>query len=233
MVKKERYFLIVLFASFFLIGFILSITIDYKNVRRQEINKAGLVIVGVDENGVGKASLLVTEKRPGSGLVLVNIGDILADYETQYSARVAARVASNYTGKKLDGLDIIYNIESNASVVGGSSAGSAMAIATISLLENKELNGSIAITGSLNNDGTLGSASGIKQKANAAKGEGVRLLLVPKGSKYDIINYIDERECESIGSVEYCEIKRIERSNLDIELKEVETIKDALQYFLI
>jgi len=229
--RESRYFLIVLFVSFFLIGFILSITLDYN--KKQEINKAGLVIVGVDENGIGKASLLLTEKRAGSGLVLVNIGDILADYETQYSARVAAKVASNYTSRKLDSWDIIYNIESNASVVGGSSAGSAMAVATISLLENKELNGSVAITGSLNEDGTLGSASGIKQKANAARGEGVKLLLVPKGSDYDVISYIDERKCESMDSVEYCEIKRSERSNLGIELKEVETIKDALQYFLI
>src|SRR3990167_2692682 len=66
-------------------------------------------IVGVDDKGNGVLGILTVEVKPGSGLVLVNINNVLADYYNQLSARNAAIVAANFTHKNLANLDVIYN----------------------------------------------------------------------------------------------------------------------------
>src|SRR3989344_5814139 len=53
-------------------------------------------IVAIDNSGKGASAELLTEIRPGTGLVLVNINNELADFKTQYSARAAALAAKNY-----------------------------------------------------------------------------------------------------------------------------------------
>src|SRR3989344_8609051 len=95
--------------------------------------------VAVDEQGNGVVSDLETEVRQGQGLVLVNVNNVLADVTTQYSARLASIVASNYTHIDTSTLDIIYNLKSEAGVVAGQSAGSIMAVSTIAALQGKNL----------------------------------------------------------------------------------------------
>ena len=63
---------------------------DYEHVVQAQF-------VAVDEQGNGVVSDLETEVRQGQGLVLVNVNNVLADVTTQYSARLASIVASNYT----------------------------------------------------------------------------------------------------------------------------------------
>ena len=97
-----------------------------KEVPGNLIKKQNIIpLAAVDSNNKGVIAHLNTEVRNGSGLILVNINDILADYLTQYSARVAAQVAANYSKISIDGLDVIYNIKANATVIGGPSAGAA------------------------------------------------------------------------------------------------------------
>ena len=114
-------FVILFVAVFLVIGVVLGLQlsgvfkpepsgeIEYRKVETFSTgeNKIEIALVAVSSEDEGKYAKLVTEIREGEGLVLVNINNVLADYDTQYSARVAAMVASNYTGIDLDNKNII------------------------------------------------------------------------------------------------------------------------------
>ena len=198
-------------------------------------NTIPLAAVDGDEKGV--IAHLNTEIRNGSGLILVNINDILADYLTQYSARVAAQVAANYSKISIDGLDVIYNIKANATVIGGPSAGAALTVATIALLENKTLNKDVIITGTIDEDGTIGEIGGVLEKGKAAKENGFKLFLVPLGQGSDVVRYKEEKTCKNFDSISYCEIRvmpetRSISNEIGIETREVKDLNEALGYLL-
>jgi len=197
--------------------------------------KIEMNVPAVDSNNHGVVAKLITRLRPGSGLVMVSINDVLAEADTQQSARTAARVASRYTNISLENYDIIYSIKVNASVVGGPSAGAAFAISTILALENKTLNKNVMITGTINSDGTIGPVGSVPQKAEAVKKAGANVFLVPLGHATQV-QYKERRHCEKYGSIEYCQIEYIpERINIgekyNITLVEVRDINEALPYF--
>src|SRR3972149_2710510 len=51
----------------------------------------------VDEDGNGVIGSLYTTVKPGSGLVLVNVNSLLAQFDTQLSGRTAAQAAARYS----------------------------------------------------------------------------------------------------------------------------------------
>jgi len=161
-------------------------------------------IVGVTSEGMGVVGLMTVEVKPGSGLVLVNINELLADYESQLSARNAALIAQNITKKSLYNKDIIYKLEVNASVVSGPSAGLAMAIATIAALEDKTIKDGVFMTGAVSSEGKITGVGGIDKKAEAAKSGGAKIFVIPKGNH--IGNYERNKNCKTIDDFEYCEI---------------------------
>lgn len=192
-------------------------------------------IVAIDNNGKGAFAELLTEIRPGTGLVLVNINDLLADFNTQYSARVAALAAKNYTKIDLSNLDIIFNIETNANVIGGQSAGSTMAMSVIAGLLNKTLRQDVIMTGSVGADGKIGEAGAIKEKAIAAKEANATLFLVPAGTSTEVKSYKKEKTCGDFEDYEYCEIRYVEDkrnlgNDIRLEIIEVSTIEEAIEY---
>ena len=193
--------------------------------------------VAVDEHGDGVVSDLVTEVRDGQGLVLVNVNNVLADVTTQYSARLASQVASNYTKIDLSNLDIIYNLKSDARIVAGQSAGSIMAVSTIAALENKPLKKNVIITGSINKEGNVVDAGGLQAKAAAAKKSNAKLFLVPKGSGTVSLNLTRTERCSDYDGRVYCRIDYPASlasigDDIGIEVVEVETISQAMRFFL-
>ena len=192
-------------------------------------------VVGVDNNGNGVSATMRVEVKPGSGLVLVNINNLLADYLTQISARNAAEVASNITNTNLQNIDVIYNIKANATVIEGPSAGSAMAVATIAALENKSMIEDAIITGTIEKDGSINVVGGIKEKARAAKSAGAKKLLIPKA---DYINdYEQIKSCRNIKNLEYCEIRYIPKTadldkELGIKIIQIQNIKEVIPHMI-
>ncbi len=206
-----------------------ALTIDEKTIKTK--------VVAVDNKGVGVTADLFTEIRPGSGLVLVNINDLLADINTQYSARIATQVAKNFTGFDLSNVDVIFNLKAQANVIGGQSAGSAMAISVIAALANKTLRDDIIITGSVLEDGTVGEAGSIKEKARAAKNSGAELFLIPYGVGSEAKDYRKVKRCGNVRKYDYCEVFYEEEKirigdELGIDVKEVKTVSEALVYFI-
>jgi len=193
-------------------------------------------IPAVDDQGNGVITTLIVELKPGRGGVLVDINQLLFWVDTQNSIRIAQRVAQEYTNLNLSDVDLTYAIETEASVIGGPSAGAAITIATIAILENKTLNPNVMITGTVDTDGNIGQVGEVVAKAKAAKDAGATLFLVPSGQAVEI-SYTPVQTCRRIGPVTWCETEYKEEEvnvsrDADIEVKEVSNIEEALIYFL-
>jgi len=196
-----------------------------------------LYVPAVDNEGNGVTTTLTVEEKPGRGGTLVDVNQLLFWVDTQHSIRIAKRVAENYTKLDLSNIDLIYSIETNASVIGGPSAGAALTVATITVLENKTLNPKVMITGTINSDGTIGPVGEIVAKAKAAKDVGATIFLVPGGQAVQTY-YMPEEKCQKFGPVTYCtteyKAKKIDVSkDAGITVKEVSNIDEALKYFLV
>ncbi len=194
-------------------------------------NVKELPIVGVTSDGNGVVGLMSVEVKPGSGLVLVNVNDLLADYDSQLSARNAALFAGNYTGVSLSDKDLIYNINVNASIIAGPSAGVPMTVATIAVLQNHKLKGGLFMTGAVTSDGQISGVGGIGEKARAAKNAGAKYFIIPKANY--VTGYVSVKQCTDISDLHYCQID-YKADNvsvnklLGLEVIEVSNIKEVL-----
>lgn len=201
----------------------------------QSSNTVTLDAPAVDNSGNGVVTLLRVEARPGTGRTLVDINGILFFVDTQNSIQIATEVAANYTHVKLSDIDLIYSVETNASVIEGPSAGAALTISTIAALEGKQLNHSVMITGTINPDGSIGPVGGIPAKAKASKDAGATLFLVPQGQGIQT-TYTPVQQCQQIGLITYCTTEYKASSvdvskDLGINVAQVNNIQDALPYF--
>ncbi len=67
--------------------------------------------------------------------------------DTQYSENTAVKVALEFTNQELGSRDIIFVFKTNITLVEGTSAGGAMALAAISALEHLSIRDDIVMTG--------------------------------------------------------------------------------------
>jgi len=203
---------------------------------REIWGEAAIKVPAVDNEGNGVVTWLAVDVIPGEGRTLVNINQLLFWVDTQYSIQTAKWVAENYTKMNLSDVDIVYAIDTEASLVEGPSAGAALTVATVAALRNQTLDESIMITGTIKPDGMIGPVGGIIEKAKASKDVGATTFLVPEGQSVEI-SYNKERECEKIGPILYCTTDYVpEYTNVEdevgIEIEEVSTLGEALKYFL-
>ena len=124
----------------------------------------------------------------------------------------------------------------NANSIGGPSAGAALTIATIAALQDLKLNENIMITGRILPDGRVGTVSAIAAKGMVVKNAGATLFLVPQSQSTQII-YNTKRTCQTEGGQEICTIEKvmIEKNigdDIGIEIREVSTVREALDYFI-
>jgi len=189
----------------------------------------------VDNLGKGVVAKMSVNIKEGTGLVLVNINNTLADYLTQLSARRAAKIASEVTNKSINNLDLIYNLKTNAGLIEGPSAGAAMTLATIAGLQNKTINQSVIITGTIEEDGSINIVGGINEKAQAAKLTNATLFLIPEG-RYNV-GYEEIKKCKEKETVIYCEIDYLPKEidiekELGIKTIQVKNITEAVKYII-
>ena len=145
-----------------------------------------LLLPGIDEERQGITANLQVEKRDGTGRVFIDIdeGAPFVANETQTSIKIALQVARRFSDATANGVstsDLFYSLKARTLEVGGSSAGAAITIGTIALLEGRQLNESVAISGSIRPDGSIGLVGGILEKARALKRKGIVTFLVPVG----------------------------------------------------
>lgn len=198
-------------------------------------NKVVLKVPAVDDDGNGIATTLIVQSMSGEGRVLTNINQLLFWVDTQHSIQTAKSVAEKITKVDTSRIDLIYTIDTNASVIEGQSAGAALAVATVTVLSNRTLNPEVMITGTINEDGTIGPVGAVTAKAQAAKEAGAKLFLVPEGQSIRV-TYVPKRTCEKIGQINYCTTEYVPKptepvSEAGIKVQEVSTINEALKYF--
>jgi uncharacterized protein len=198
-------------------------------------SRAEINLVAVDQDGRGVTTPLVVESKPGDGKALTNIEKLLFWTDTQYSIQTAKAVAENVTKINTSNYDLTYTIESNATIVGGPSAGAALTIATIAALKNEKIRNDVVITGTINEDGTIGEIGGVLEKAKAAKDVGAKLFLVPRGQG-EQTTLEPQENCVRRSNFVFCETtyKQVTVNigkDAGIAVIEVGTVEEAYKYF--
>ena len=195
-----------------------------------------ILLPAVDQEGKGILIPLNVESKPGTGKILMNIDNPSFILDTQESIRLAVKEAGRITGYDLSKVDIIFSLKTNVSIVGGPSAGAAMSAAAVAVLLNKKINENVTITGSVEENGFIGSVGSIAEKALAAKNAGIKTLLVPPGQSVVETPVQNCTEKKGAGWVQrecYTSFQKMNVSEeVGINIIEVEKIESALKYLV-
>jgi hypothetical protein len=135
-------------------------------------------------NGEGVTIPLEIQITDGEGRLLLNIDDTVFVTNTQTSIATALRVAKALTGAKLADKDIIVRVENpytETLMLEGESAGASIAVALTANILGLKIKEDVVLTGTVNEDGTIGKVGDVPYKAEGAKSAGISTLLVPMG----------------------------------------------------
>lgn len=218
----------------FLLSLVLSILVFVSFVSA-ETYVASVKIVGVDKEGRGIVGNITVEIQPGRGRILVDTQPLQGIY-TQNSERTAVKVAKDITKFDFSNYDVIYTIYTEgATNVEGPSAGGAMTIATIAAIQGKTVSPAFSMTGTIEDDHSIGKVGEILAKAKAAADSGVTVFLIPEGQGTQM-QYVRKVRTPSPGwrieTIEPVPINVIEyaKENLNMNIYEVKNIEEALRY---
>lgn len=173
------------------------------------VAKGDYYVIAVDENNKGHLIPLGVVLKNGSGSLFLNVANVLIDEVFQSSAQTAVKVAREITGANLANKDVLISIESPVEarglVIEGGSAGAAMTLTAMAAMQGKTVRKDVLITGTINDDHSIGKIGAVREKALAAKESGAVIFLVPVGQKSDV-------------------------GDIGIEVREVGIIEDAMGY---
>lgn len=118
---------------------------------------------------------------PGKGDILIDVRPFNSP-DVQKSTENAVKAAMKEAKlQQIPYKDIKIKFYIDSEAVGGNSAGLPIALATLALLQNKQLKKEVAATGTIDEKGNIGKVGGILQKAEAASKKGIRTFLIPRG----------------------------------------------------
>jgi uncharacterized protein len=186
------------------------------------LQSGNVKIFAVTEDNKGMAADLYISVIPGSGKVAFITSSSLVGKDTQTTGNIALQIAQKKTNIKLTDKDLIFDIRANASEVDGPSAGAAMTLLTYSMLAEKPLNPAVAITGTINNDGSVGMVGGVGAKAQAASKVGIKLFMIPSGEAVTEVE--EDGSYETVNLIEYGQRK------LGMKIVEISTFDQAVEY---
>ena len=166
----------------------------------------------------------------GSGNVFV-VTSPLTQLDMQGSARLAVDVAGMVTGRDVGEYDFLFQVESDAPVVGGPSAGGIMTMGAICLLMNLEPRDDMIMTGMINPDGSIGPVGGILPKGEAAAEAGMHYFLIPKGQSIEYQTVAERSGPFVFYHKVPVNVTQELYDNYGLIVKEVEDINEALAYF--
>lgn len=183
-------------------------------------NSGHMTLLAVSEkNGeeVGNTADLYLEIREGTGRSFIDTFP-LTKFDTQISVRFAKEIACSLIDEDCSEYDFFYTIRSDSVIIGGPSAGAALSVLTMSVVEDWDKNEDIAITGTINPGGFIGTVGGIKEKILAAAEKNISKVIIPKGTaKYTETNKTDNstyeinlHELATENNIELIEVTNIE-----------------------
>ena len=113
---------------------------------------------------IGSTADLYLEVQPGRGRVFLETFP-LTKVDTQISTRFAKEIACHYFDLSCSSLDFIYTIQSDSVIIGGPSAGAALAALTTAAVTGDNVNQSVAVTGTINSGASIISHSKMRAQA--------------------------------------------------------------------
>lgn len=200
------------------VGFFLGLIIglNMHDIERRGINTTTLLIPAINQNGDGVLAEIKVSAFPGNGKVLTEIDNVIFQTDTQSSIKTARDVAKHFIKNDINKYDLIYIINTDADLIEGPSAGAAIAILTVAVIDGIELKKDVFITGSVDESGKILKSSHIRKKSKALKSIGNVTFLIPENSTCDI-NICTEDD-----------LKEIEKGGIKIMI--VKDVKEALSF---
>jgi uncharacterized protein len=189
------------------------------------IPKAQMTIFAVNNSNVGMDANLIIEIEPGTGKIYSNVNSQVGSL-TQESERNAVNAAERVVKDTKSKYDYLFEIQSVASSIDGPSAGAAMSLLLVSMLSDKDLSGKVSITGTITEEGYVGEVGGIGAKAKKAADVGIKLFMIPIGTRKQAIT-TDSGNSQIVDLPEYAFDK------WGMKIVEVETIEDIQKYVSI
>ncbi len=187
--------------------------------------------VGEGKNGYfGVITHINVTMMNGSGNVYFAASP-LTQIDMQGSAKLAVDVACALAGVDKSKYDFLFYVKSDSPIVGGPSAGATMTVATLALLEGINLNDSVAMTGMINPDGSIGPVGGILEKGEAVAKAGKKLFLIPKGQMIEYVTNYTRHGWVVIGHREAINVSQVLYKKYGLVVREVEDINEAFYYF--
>ncbi|MFA6268498.1 MAG: S16 family serine protease [archaeon] len=186
------------------------------------LQNGDIKIFAVTEDNKGMAAELYIYTIPGSGKIAFITSNSLVGKDTQTTGNISIQISKKLTNIQITDKDIIFDIRANASEVDGPSAGAAMTLLTYSMLSEKTLNPVVALTGTINVDGSIGMVGGVGPKSVAAAEAGVKLFLIPSGEAV--------ADIEENGSMKTVNLLEYGPQKLGMKIVEVSTIEQAIGF---
>ncbi len=228
---------------FFALGLIVAKQLNEKPSLTLEKTKTVIVpAVAVTNNGEGKVTFIKITAVPGQGRVMLSVLPF-SEPETQQSFYNAIKAAYYVTHSNAK-YDWLIEVNANTTLIGGPSAGLAVAVGASAILLNKELNKSCAYTGEVTPTGKVLPVGAVYEKAMAVLEAGYKCFIIPKANAI-IYYYKPVEECKTIPIFPFGEIRKctmyLERESLDLvkyfkqfnlTIIPVENLSEALKYAL-
>ena len=200
-----------------LLLFIIMNLILMPNVLAKQGHMKLLAVKETDNGYEGGTADLYLEIKPGSGRVFLETFP-LTRTDTQMSTRFAKAIACDTLERDCDDMDFFYTITADSAIIAGPSAGASIAVLTVAMLDNLELNDKYSITGTINSGGLIGPVGGLKAKVEAAKKSGLSKVFIPAG---EIVAKVDNTTID---------LKNLSNS-LGIHILEISTLSEAVKEF--
>jgi len=192
------------------------------------------------DNDEGVIIEISVEIQKGEGQILINTEPLMG-LTFQESARTAVQVATTLSNVDISEANVILTVTTYAEVVDGPSAGAAMTTVVYSAITGRTVNQSVMMTGTIEQDGSIGNVGGIMAKIEASSKVGVKTFLIPQGQSIQTSWVKKERIIDlwifKIVSVFYVpetiDLAEYAQENFGIKLIEVENIGQVLSISLI
>ncbi|MFH1544472.1 MAG: S16 family serine protease [archaeon] len=235
-------YVIGLFSGMLLLQFIPGQETNIYELLPEKRLTAEVNIVAVKQQGetgvMSKGVVEIIANDSGKTRILFNANPFV-EPDTQQSIEVASKIAEAFTKKSLEGRDVIYSIEgTDAKLIGGPSAGAALAAATIAAIEGKKVREDVAITGTIEVDGRIGPIGGVIEKTAAAAENGLKEFIVPLGQS-KVTYYEQQVKEEKRGFITIRRVQYVPKildlndyardQNWNIEIKEVRDIGELVE----
>lgn len=147
-----------------------------------------LVAVRANDRGAFELLLMRWDQQPAPDPLVVRWGKTTVQFSETYLAALEA--AWRYAEARLPaarrtGTIWLQGLAYAPTTTDGPSAGAVMAVGFLAVLNGNPIRRGIALTGTIEADGRIGSVGAIPDKIRAAAREGYRTVLIPAGQLHD------------------------------------------------